>query len=133
MRKCFVDHPAPRLAFAHGGIEGVHIPAIAGLGHEIGQQFGMGGIIGEVGQFMWIRFKIKELRRIDLAMHELVLAFPDADQRRIRAFCRIFHQDGPSAVLALHERRQIFAVGPWQDFGNVDTAKRCECRVDVKR
>ena len=40
---------------------------------------------------------------------------------------------GPARVLALHDGREIFTIGPRQDFGNIDAAKRSERRIDVER
>src|SRR5690242_19702332 len=43
-----IDDPAARLALAHGGVEGGHVPAGPDLRHEGVDETGIGGIGGEV-------------------------------------------------------------------------------------
>ena len=86
----FVDHPAAGLGLADFGIIGGDVPALCGLGPEMGQNFGGAGIgIGyifgkmieatarqpaaeaKVGKYMWIGFALVEA----IALYGLVIAF----------------------------------------------------------
>src|SRR6218665_2368963 len=76
-----VDDPAPRLAFAHGGVKGFHVPA--GIAHflEGAQRRRMRRGAGEVGEFQRIGVEVEELVGIEFAVDIFPLAFANADER----------------------------------------------------
>lgn len=133
-RRCAarVDHPAPRLALAHGGVEARHVPAGSDFCHEVGDQIGISGVNCEVAQFAGIRFQIKQLRRVDLAVDELEAAVADGDQRRIGAFGGVFHEHRRVALFAARQWQQRLPVGPGRDSGEVDAGEVAQRRQHVE-